>query len=477
MNDIKRVIIENFQSHEKTIVEFAPNGQLTVVIGPSDTGKSAIIRAIRWVLYNAPQGIDFIRVGCTFARVSIEYQSGQIVIRERSASKNQYKIITPNTAREAPEVFEGFGNDVPLEIRKITGVQPVTIGDLELNLNLAEQLDGPFLGKSVSAGTRAKALGKLAGTEEIDQAGKTLGTDLFHRNQDKTDLTAELANLETAISGYDYLPVMAQKIAQLEQLAETIRSGQERYEKLIALRNNYAILSQNISSCNQTLTKWAHVETAESVMIASRAAGDRTQNLQALKSRLKDSETIVIDLQKVLFKLQSLDMAVDKANQAENGLKTQSTLSINKSMWATVTIKIDATKELLRRYVNLNQTADLFAELDKSKGSLTSLTLLKNQWNVIKNALNNAQVTIEKFSNIDQAESLVAAVTNGMARKTDLTLLSTRIASTLSSINQSKEAEANWEQRTAEREAVYQNALMDCGVCPTCGTVLTSNNA
>ncbi len=477
MNDIKRVIIENFQSHKKTIVEFAPNGQLTVVIGPSDTGKTAIIRALRWVLNNAPQGIDFIRAGCTFARVSIEYQSGHIVIRERSASKNQYKIIAPNTAREAPEVFEGFGIDVPLEIRKITGVQPVTIGDLELNLNLAEQLDGPFLGKSVSAGTRAKVLGKLAGTEEIDQAGKTLGTDLFHRNQDKTDLTAELADLETAISGYDYLPVMAQKIAQLEQLAETIRSGQERYEKLIALKNNYVVLSQNISSCNQTLTKWAQVETAESVMIASRAAGEKSQNLQALKSRLKDNEAIVIDLQKVLSRFQNLDMAVDKTNQAENGLKTQSTLSINKSMWATVTIKIDAAKDLLRRYANLNQAADLSAELDKSKGSLTSLTLLKNQWNTIKNASNNAQITIEKFSNIDQAESLVASVANGMARKADLTLLSTRITSTLSSINQSREAESNWEQRTAEREVVYHNALMDCGVCPTCGTVLTSNNA
>jgi DNA repair ATPase RecN len=93
-NSIKQITVENFQSWKKGTIELAPNGQLTVLTGSSDSGKTAIgIRALRWLLYNIPQGTDFIRVGCTFARVSVLYESGHTVIRERSTSKNQYKII------------------------------------------------------------------------------------------------------------------------------------------------------------------------------------------------------------------------------------------------------------------------------------------------------------------------------------------------------------------------------------------------
>ena len=156
MNTMKRLIIENFQSHKKTVVEFAPVGELTVIVGPSDTGKTVIIRALRWLLYNQPQGMEFVRTGASFARVTLEYESGHKVIRERTVSTNRYKIVYPD--REGPEVFEGFGNSVPLEVQEITGVRPVRIGDENFLLNLSEQLDGPFLGtKQISSPARAKS--------------------------------------------------------------------------------------------------------------------------------------------------------------------------------------------------------------------------------------------------------------------------------------------------------------------------------
>ena len=54
MTNIKKIIIDNFQSHEHTEIEFGPG--LNVIVGPSDYGKSAVVRALRWVLYNEPRG-------------------------------------------------------------------------------------------------------------------------------------------------------------------------------------------------------------------------------------------------------------------------------------------------------------------------------------------------------------------------------------------------------------------------------------
>ena len=69
MKAIKRVIIEDFQSHRYTELELAPG--FNVIVGPSDQGKTAILRAIRWVIYNDRRGTDFIRVGASKARVTL----------------------------------------------------------------------------------------------------------------------------------------------------------------------------------------------------------------------------------------------------------------------------------------------------------------------------------------------------------------------------------------------------------------------
>lgn len=150
INYLKKMTIENFQSHIKTTIEPAPPGQLTVITGPSDSGKTAILRALRWLFVNEPDGDSFIRASATFARVTAEYEGGGVVVRHRTSGGTNRYIVNG-------EKFEGFGRSgVPLEVKEITGVRPVKIGDMELNLNIAEQLSGPFLGSSVSAPARAK---------------------------------------------------------------------------------------------------------------------------------------------------------------------------------------------------------------------------------------------------------------------------------------------------------------------------------
>lgn len=61
MIHLKRVRLENFQSHRNSVIDF--DRGLNVIVGPSDSGKSAIIRAIKWALYNEPSGNYFIREG------------------------------------------------------------------------------------------------------------------------------------------------------------------------------------------------------------------------------------------------------------------------------------------------------------------------------------------------------------------------------------------------------------------------------
>lgn len=71
MKYIKKVIIENFQSHKYTELDF--DEHLNVIVGPSDQGKSAIIRGIKWALFNEPSGNFFIREGENDCSVTIVF--------------------------------------------------------------------------------------------------------------------------------------------------------------------------------------------------------------------------------------------------------------------------------------------------------------------------------------------------------------------------------------------------------------------
>ena len=53
---LKSLKIRNFESHRNTQLNFHPG--VNVIVGESDQGKTAILRALEWVLFNRPLGED-----------------------------------------------------------------------------------------------------------------------------------------------------------------------------------------------------------------------------------------------------------------------------------------------------------------------------------------------------------------------------------------------------------------------------------
>lgn len=240
---IESVSLSNFQSHVETQLRFAGNGRLTVIVGPTDSGKTSIVRALKWVMYNQPAGTGFMRAGAAMSRVSIELASGHRVTRVRSASLNQYRLRLPRGGRKGDEqVFEGFGSSVPAEIQRALRVYSVSIGDLLLLVNLAEQLDGPFLGKSAPSTLRAKVLGRLAGSEVLDVASNRLGTDILRAAREHERLEHELESVQSEIDRHSWVIPMLDRTRSADQLVfdssakvQTIQRCRELREELARL--------------------------------------------------------------------------------------------------------------------------------------------------------------------------------------------------------------------------------------------------
>ena len=103
---IKSLQIQNFQSHKNTLMELNPG--VTAIVGPSDCGKSAVFRALNWLINNRPGGNEFHSWAGGDPSVSINLETDYIA-RSRRANEN---IYTLNDAE-----FKAFGTTVPQPIQ------------------------------------------------------------------------------------------------------------------------------------------------------------------------------------------------------------------------------------------------------------------------------------------------------------------------------------------------------------------------
>lgn len=258
MKYIKTAIIENFQSHKKTVVEF--DSRMNVIVGPSDQGKSAIIRAIKWALFNEPRGTEYIRHGESMARVEIEMSDGNKVTRERSPSKNRY-ILTREDGTQV--VFEGFGNDVPEEIKEAHSIKKVSIdNDSGVCLNIGEQLEAPFL-VSQTGSTKAKAIGRLTGVHIIDNAIKDCLADLKRENQAQSKYKKELENLEESLKEYKDLGDIEKRLKKAEKQIASLEEKALLCGKIEALNDSKEQILKEIIQNNEQIVKTANVNKAE----------------------------------------------------------------------------------------------------------------------------------------------------------------------------------------------------------------------
>ncbi|MCF6459899.1 AAA family ATPase, partial [Clostridium sp. Cult3] len=250
MKYINKLILENFQSHKYTEIEF--DSTLNVIVGPSDQGKSAIIRALKWALYNEPSGDFFIREGERDCSVTVIFNDNTKVKRFRSKSKNAYYLYDANNTEK---VFEGFGTTVPQEIIDATSIRKVVLdSDQSSTINIGEQLEGPFL-LSEKNSTRANAIGRLVGVHIVDDALKDTLKDIRNLNIKRKSYEDTLKDLYKNLEEYEYLDELTNKIKELDNVKQSIYCCQDKLAKLKSIQVELERLNGEIKLVEDYLTK------------------------------------------------------------------------------------------------------------------------------------------------------------------------------------------------------------------------------
>jgi DNA repair protein SbcC/Rad50 len=212
---IKKLDIQNFQSHKDSTLEF--HSGVNVIIGNSDSGKTAVIRAIKLLATNRPSGDAFRSHWGGDMNILLETDTDTVL-----RSKGKENLYQLNETR-----FNAFGTDVPEEIRKA----------LNLNeINLQQQLDQPFLLTS-SPGEVAQHFNKVAHLDQIDDSLRKVQSWLREIEGNLKFQRAQKEQAEGDLKRYDHLEKLEAEVEVLEDMESDLIQkvqGQHRLESIIS---------------------------------------------------------------------------------------------------------------------------------------------------------------------------------------------------------------------------------------------------
>ncbi|GAB7079056.1 ATP-binding protein [Megalodesulfovibrio paquesii] len=143
---IKKIILHNFMAHSHSEITLAAG--VTVLTGPNNTGKSAVVEALRCLSENPALGRAFIRHGARQATVAVELEDGTVLRWHRKKTTSWYEIDRPGRQEgEEPETFYKTGQGkAPPQVLELLQIQPVAIDDKNtVDVHLGDQRSPIFL--------------------------------------------------------------------------------------------------------------------------------------------------------------------------------------------------------------------------------------------------------------------------------------------------------------------------------------------
>lgn len=211
----------NFQAHRKRVLEFSPG--ITTILGATDVGKSAIVRAFRWVCLNGMQGTGFIRQGKkqALAKLTVVHQKQLRTVRRIRGKENRYHLDDKK--------YVAFGLSVPEDIRALLQLSEI---------NFQNQFDSPFwFGKN--AGEVSRELNAIIDLSVIDHSLEYVSA-LVRRCQERKSVSEE--RRKQAEDEYENLQTQKERVVEFDRLsqqAEAAGQAQADFRQLDSLLSDY----------------------------------------------------------------------------------------------------------------------------------------------------------------------------------------------------------------------------------------------
>ena len=423
MRSIVSVEIENFQAHEDLTVEFS---NYTGITGPSNKGKTAIVRAINWCLYNSPSGSDFITKGKNKCRVKVIFSDGLEIIRTKGSSINSYDIVPVDGDMVH---MEGFGLGPVDEVVKAHGMHEIDFFGERQSLNICKQLSQPFfLGESPT--TKALMIGKLGKTDVIDLSIKNTASDIRSKKAQAKEYKAELKEVKSELS----------ELKGLSTMEKALDFADKKLEKIEYIDSKI----KNISSITSKIKVYSDKKEELSEMVIGELATE--ESIEIIERAIEINATLV----DVKRKINTLEQYRSKLAELKETVNTCSLDDLDDLIEI-----IDGTIELTSNINAIRARLSKIKTLEKKKEEFESLP---NE-EVINSVIDSMQQGINSLESLSKIKKVNDKYKLSLQRK-----------------DKGEAIIAKLNKQYSEATTEYKDSLIKAKMCPVCMSAMTEES-
>lgn len=259
---IKKVKLNNIQSHEKSILDFHEG--VNIIVGSSDKGKSAILRGLNWTVNNRPLGDELRSFWGGDTICSIELADGSKVVRKKTDRGNYYYLDSDR--------FKAFKANIPEEI-----VEALNFSDL----NFQYQIDPPFM-LTKSPVEISRYLNRVIDLEIIDKSLSKINQIHLRENRELKSIRDQITQQEEDFDNYKWISDAQADLRHLESLSEDLDGYRQDIDSLEEIKAQYEALRES-QEVHQEIVK--HDDQVTKLI-------DDQEDLEALQRRIRDLKKI-----------------------------------------------------------------------------------------------------------------------------------------------------------------------------------------
>ena len=332
---LTRIVLQNFQCHRKLDV---PLSQITTIVGSSDSGKSAIVRALNYVCLNNLRGNSFITHGQDKCSVSLEVD-GQTVRRSRTKTSNSYITETNE--------YSAVSSEVPPEISKL-----LNIGEI----NVSNQHD-PLFWFSLTSGQLAKELNVIADIAWVDRVLQVSVSDLRNLNAEIEVTNSRVSVLESEEGQVEWALQADIELQKLEKLEGRCLSFAEAVQSLTEFINRLESTGKEMQQTQIALDDFELVAKAY-----GRAEG-YLQRYDRLENLLSALPTITPQLQLAVKKFDFVHETYTRINSLQQQYERIDSLLKNLPEEIPTSEEIGRLQKKLHNLIDVESTRNQLIEI------------------------------------------------------------------------------------------------------------------
>lgn len=294
---IKSIKIRNFQALSNLELELSP--RVNVIHGQSDSGKTAVIRALNWVIDNKPNGFEFRRdprknqqgkkplgkkVG---TECSIVIEEGEITrLRNEATGEDAFNgyILPDDSEREA------LKGEVPEEVSRLLNIS---------RYNIQMQHDPIFM-LTDSPGEVARKINEITRMDVIDVVRKRCDGIISEAKTQMDLLSKQIDEEQEQLNQLGYLEDVNKRVTELEQLDKQLKAVEIKLQSIGKLINEIEVISYGIEVLEDWLSAEEPLVELLELIEQYNNVNDRhsrltrlVQEIKVLEEQIEDDEYII----------------------------------------------------------------------------------------------------------------------------------------------------------------------------------------